>query len=463
MKKAVAFIIIALFAISPVLALYLEFPTERDEATLIIDLNEPASFVANITNKGSSGNIQFYNLLGFRMLPSSSVSISSGETKEIKLDIYAPENFAQRGFYLFQYFIKNQNGEQQERDMLLKIVELKDAFEIGAQEFDPESTSVDIYIFNKEKFNFEKINAKFKSAFFEIDKEFSLASNSKQEFTIKLDKESYNKLRAGFYTMTAEIEVKEKTTEVQGTLKFIEKNIVTDKSNEYGLFVNTYTISKTNEGNVVSNAEVQVKKNIISRLFTTITPAPDSTTRKGFIVYYDWGRDLNPGETLNIKVRTNWFFPFIIILFVVIIVIFTKRSAGTDIELRKRVNFVRAKGGEFALKVSLTVQAKKHIEKVNVIDRLPPLVKVYERFGAEKPVRINEKTKRIEYNFDSLEAGEVRIISYIIYSKVGVLGKFALPSATAVFESNGKVKEAYSNRAFFVAEQKVGKEGEDEF
>ena len=194
MKKAVAFIIIALFAISPVLALYLEFPTERDEATLIIDLNEPASFVANITNKGSSGNIQFYNLLGFRMLPSSSVSISSGETKEIKLDIYAPENFAQRGFYLFQYFIKNQNGEQQERDMLLKIVELKDAFEIGAQEFDPESTSVDIYIFNKEKFNFEKINAKFKSAFFEIDKEFSLASNSKQEFTIKLDKESYKLL-----------------------------------------------------------------------------------------------------------------------------------------------------------------------------------------------------------------------------------------------------------------------------
>jgi len=121
--------------------------------------------------------------------------------------------------------------------------------------------------------------------------------------------------------------------------------------------------------------------------------------------------------------------------------------------LRKKISFVRAKGGEFALKVSIFVEAKKYVERVNVIDRLPPLVKVHERFGAEQPTRVNEATKRIEWNFEKLEAGEMRTLTYIIYSKVGVLGKFALPTATAVYEKDGEIHETESNKAFFIAEQ----------
>lgn len=81
------------------------------------------------------------------------------------------------------------------------------------------------------------------------------------------------------------------------------------------------------------------------------------------------------------------------------------------------------------------------------------MVKIYERFGAEKPTRINEKDRRIEWNFEKLESGETRVISYIIYSKIGVLGRFALPSATAIYEHEGNISEAQSNRAFFLAEQ----------
>ena len=47
----------------------------------------------------------------------------------------------------------------------------------------------------------------------------------------------------------------------------------------------------------------------------------------------------------------------------------------------------------------------------------------------------------------------MRVLSYVIYSKVGVLGRFALPPATALYEMQGKVEESQSNRAFFVAEQ----------
>ena len=89
-----------------------------------------------------------------------------------------------------------------------------------------------------------------------------------------------------------------------------------------------------------------------------------------------------------------------------------------------------------------------------MIYKLPSIVRIYERFGGEQPSKVNEKTRRIEWNFEKMDEGEVRTISYIIYSKVGVLGKFTLPTATAIYERDGKICEDYSNRAYFIAEEK---------
>jgi len=141
-------------------------------------------------------------------------------------------------------------------------------------------------------------------------------------------------------------------------------------------------------------------------------------------------------------------------LFIIAIIILAKKYSATDLILRKRVAFVKTKGGEFALKISIFVNSKKHLERVNVIDRIPPLVKIYQKFGVEKPSRINEKNGRIEWELNDLESGESRVLSYIIYSKVGIMGKFALPEATAIYEKEGEVHESSSNKAFFMAEQK---------
>lgn len=46
-------------------------------------------------------------------------------------------------------------------------------------------------------------------------------------------------------------------------------------------------------------------------------------------------------------------------------------------------------------------------------------------------------------------------MSYIIFSKIGVLGRFALPSASAIYEKDGEINETESNKAFFMAEQRV--------
>ena len=147
-------------------------------------------------------------------------------------------------------------------------------------------------------------------------------------------------------------------------------------------------------------------------------------------------------------------FPLLVVFFIGAIVLFAVQMSKTNLVMRKKVSFVRAKGGEFALKVSVFVNAKKYIERVTITDRIPYMVKLHERFGVEQPKRFSEKDRKIEWEFEKLETGEVRVLSYIIYSKVGVLGKFALPPATAVYDREGEIHESQSNKAFFLAEQR---------
>jgi hypothetical protein len=378
----------------------------------------------------------------------------------LELIIYPRDNFDYRGFYTLEYFIKGGSGETQKEELTLKVINLKDAFEIGSGELLPETNSLEVFIHNQVNFDFEKVEIKFKSAFFEFEEDFSLGAFEKKTFSVNLNKEDFKKLMAGFYTLNGEVTVEGKKADVEGIIKFVEKDILETTKKDYGLIINTQIIEKKNEGNVIVESETIIKKNILSRLFTSLSPEPSIVERSGFAVYYTWNEKVNPGETLQITVRTNWLLPLLIIFFIIIIVFFTKQYSKTNLSLRKRVSFVRAKGGEFALKVTIFVNAKSHVERVSVVDRLPPMVKIYEKFGNERPSRINEKTRRIEWELNDLDVGETRVLSYVIYSKVGVMGKFALPGATALYERNGEIHETESNKAFFVTEQR-GKDAEE--
>ena len=99
--------------------------------------------------------------------------------------------------------------------------------------------------------------------------------------------------------------------------------------------------------------------------------------------------------------------------------------------------------------VTAAETAKKYLERIKIVDKIPHLVKLYERFGAIEPDKIDTNNRRIEWNIESLNKQEERIFTYIIYSKIGVVGRFELPEAKAVYEKEGKVKHATSNRSFY--------------
>ncbi len=459
MKKILVVLLVGILILPAVAAINLNIEKLSENEVMIADLNKPATFDLKITNLGASDDFIFYSFFGSEMYPKGTVHINNGETKNVQVQIY-PSEGAGKGFVTFEYFIRGNDKSEIVKKLTVKIIDLADAFEVGSGELDPQTNSLEVYIHNKVNFNFEQINATFSSPFFEFDESFSLGPNERKNFEVQLNKENFKKLMAGFYTLRVKMHVEDKEANVEGIIKFVEKNIVTTTKKEYGFILNTKIIKKVNEGNSLEYSETVIKKNIISRLFTSFNTEPDYVDRNGLSVYYTWNREVKPGETLEIIIRTNWLLPLLMILLIVVIVILVKKYSKRNIVLKKKVSFVRAKGGEFALKVTLFVHAKKYIENVNVTDRLPALVKIYERFGGDKPLRVNEKARTIEWHFEKLEAGEARILSYIIYSKVGVLGKFALPSATAIYEKEGKIRESQSNQAFFVAEQRSRDENE---
>ncbi len=454
MKKIFLLVMIMFLFVFPLIsAINLEIEEETSDVAMIKDLSRPAVFDLEIANKGEGDYFMFYNFFGSDMFPKGTVPIGMGETKNVKVEIYPRDDLKQEGRIKFDIFIKGQGGNEMSYPLMINVIELKDAFEVGAEEFNPESNTISVYIKNTANFNFKDIKINFKSPFFNFEKTVSLIPYQKENFEVTLNKEDFRSLMAGFYTLNAEITVEDEKADVEGVIRFSEKDIVTSSQNEYGIIVYTKRISKVNEGNTISKSSTTLKKSIISRLFTTFSPEPEIVERKGLLVYYTWEKELKPGEKLEIVVKTNWLLPLLAVLLVIAVVILTKQFSKTNLSLKKKVTFVKAKGGEFALKVSVIVTARKFVERVNVIERLPLLSKLHERFGGEMPKKIDEKNKRIEWYFDKLQEGESRIVSYIIYSKVGVIGKFALPTATAIYERDGELHEAESNHAFFLADQ----------
>lgn len=453
MKKHILIILGILILLPFVLAIDISIEKQSSNEVMIVDVGEPVLIDLKVTNNGLPDKFLFYTFFGQGLEPADRVEMGEDEVKIIQLKIFPRSDYAQRGFTTFEYFIQAMDKSQTSEKITINLIDLEQAFEIGSQEIDPESNTITIYLKNKVNVQFDKLKVNFNSAFFKLDQEFILNANEKKSFEINLDNADFNELVAGFYTLEADITYNDVVANLETQIKFVEKDLLTTTKEDYGFIINTKLIQKQNKGNMVAESSTTIKKNIISRLFTTFNPEPSKVERQGFNVYYTWNQQVNPGETLEIKVRTNWILPLIILILILAILIIVKKYSEKDLILRKRITFIRAKGGEFALKVRIFVKARRYLEKISIIDRLPPLVKIYEKFVNEKPSKINEAKKRLEWNFEKLEEGETRVLSYIIYSKVGILGKFAVPSTTGIYEKQGKIKETNSNKVYFMAEQ----------
>ncbi|MFA5174546.1 MAG: hypothetical protein WC438_05185 [Candidatus Pacearchaeota archaeon] len=440
-----------LFLVNIVSAINLDISSEAIQNSVITDLNEPATFKLTLINLGETDTFEIYSLVGVNIEPDAPFILESGGKKELTIKLM-PQNSiieSRKGYFTFEYKIKNSKNEVQEEQLTMNIIDLSQSITIIPSPINPNSDKITLDVKNNLNYDFKDIKINPVSAFFEYESTISLKPKETKQIEIELDKSKAISLVAGNYLLNTKIEFQGKKANIESMIKYLEQEGIETEESEEGILIDRIEITKTNVGNVPKKIKIVLEKNLISYLITTFNEVPQ-TQFSGFTVRYTWEKELIPNQEFKLIVKTNWFLPLIIIALAIILYILIRRYVESDLILTKRVSFVKTKGGEFALKVTLKAKAKAFIERVHVIEKLPHLVKLYEKFGAITPDKVDEKNKRIEWNIDSLNKDEERIFSYIIYSKIGVVGKFELPSAKAVYEKEGKIKEVESNRSFFI-------------
>jgi hypothetical protein len=375
----------------------------------------------------------------------------------IEVKAYPSKELREReGSLTFQYQIKHSNGVYQD-NIEAKIVSINQAIQIKPFNLKPGEANVIVEIRNTQNTNIEEMSITLDSQFFKKQQVVSFKPYESKNITIALDADKIKKINAGPYIVTAEISLGKAYVKITGVLNYLERQGTSIKTDNTGFIVRSTNTIKTNEGNVVVQDSIEAQRDIISRLFTSYSVSPTAVERKGLMVKYLWTHELKPGDSWNVSVTTNYTLPFLLILLVVMISSLVSIYSRTNVSVAKSVSFVRTKGGEFALKVRLSVRAKNHVDNIQLIDRLPGVTQLYEKYGT-RPDKIDAQTKRLFWNIPKLQAGEERSFSYIIYSKINPMGRFELPAAAALYEKDGKMHEVLSNRAFFASETVRGED-----
>jgi hypothetical protein len=457
MKKRalLSILVITLINILTISAINLDISSKPISDAFIVELDQPAKYELTIRNLGENDTNPFeiYTIVGIDIIPKT-FEVKPGETKILTINLIPQETIKEHRNipFRFEYKIKDSNNELQKQTLSMSIINLESTFSIQNQNLDPKSETTTINIKNNVIHNFTDINLRITSAFFDYSKIISLEPKQEKRIIVPIDREKLKILGAGDYLTNVQLTVNGKTTNLESQIKFLEQEGVEKKVNHEGFLIKRSEFYRKNTGNIRKSVTMITEKNILSSIFTFTEIKPTKTEINGLTKIYTWEKELIPNEELKIIVKTNWLIPIIIIIIIFFIFYFTRKSAYSHINLIKKVTFVKTKGGQFALKVTLKIKAKDHVEKIQIIDRLPPLVKLYEKFGLIKPDKIDNQNKRLEWNIESLNKEETRIFTYIIYSKIGVVGRFELPDAKAVYEKDKKIKEVYSNKSFYINE-----------
>jgi len=458
-RKGTSFIMISIFvslvSLTGVFAIDLNVEAFPVSNSFIVDLNEPATFDLVIENLGDSNSFEVFTSIGIDILPNTTFYIDSGTSKKIRI-FAIPQKALQskKGFFTFQYLIRNSVSEIQRETLTINIIDLDSVFRIIPGNMNPNSEVVIVSIKNTISRDFDNINIKMTSAFFDYEEKLSLNGFEIKEIEIPVNIEKIKGLAAGSYLVNSVIEVDGKSANKEAILKFLEQEDIDFDEFFSGLIKREQTVVRHNVGNVEKEIIITVERDLISSLFVNFNIAPSYSSFEGFKRVYVWEREIVPNEELKIVIVTNWFYPIFIILLIGGLIFLRRKYIANDLILKKKVSFVRTKGGQFALKIMLRVKSKKFVERISIVDKLPPLVELYNKFGAVSPDEIDLKNRRLKWEIESLNEGEERIFSYIIYSKIGVVGRFELPSARAIYEREGKIKEVDSNRSFFINEGK---------
>lgn len=425
---------------------------KRERGSVIIaELDNPAAFELVIQNAGAAEDAEIYTLTGVSMTPRGTFEIPNGASV-LNVQAFVPANQRRvTGPYIFEYQIKGQRSGIIRDNLAVTIVNLKDTLSLETASFRPNTEQVRLVVRNRQNTNLDNIRLKLSSEFFTSEQTLSLKPQESTVITLPIERARAKALTAGKYVVKGNIGLESASATIEGILDYLEEKDIAIVTRTSGFLVRTNEITRTNAGNVPVSDSIEGTRDILTRLFTSHSREPLVAERNALSVDYLWQKELQPGESWTLVTTTNYTFPFLLLLLVIACVSLVHRYSRTQVVAHKQVTHVRTKNGQFAVKVQVAVKARTNVRNIQVIERVPGMMKLYSKFGTQ-PHKLEAATRRLFWNIEHLRAGETRVISYILYSNVRVVGRLELPPALIVFEHGNALHEVPSNRAFFLAE-----------
>ncbi len=218
------------------------------------------------------------------------------------------------------------------------------------------------------------------------------------------------------------------------------------------IFSSVKEIVIMNGANTIAEEQYKEKFSKFERLFTLVKPRPNNILKEGNKYVYIWDINLEPLESYEIRIIKTYRGFLITIFGLLILIGLVYYWFGKEIEITKKVLTTRKeKDGISNFKILLNIKnkSKRPLYNVKILDKLPHLIKPLRDFGTLKPTSIKKTRAGIAliWNLPLLSKKEEIVISYKVESKLPIVGRFLLSTATAKYRNkHGRIVKSYSNK-----------------
>jgi len=429
------------------------FEIEKNKVTDVItseDTGIPAHYSLTISNPEHFDEIfSLYSILTIDILPKESFNIGASDERTISVLMYPSQKVKERcgfGECMIQYYIKGSSSGTVTDIFEIKVIPLSKIINATLPEVVVyDSKILPITIENKENIDFENISLDVESDFVRSTEELSLAPKTKKTIGVELDSAKLKAVKAGTHTLKLNFNINNCSYVVDKQIEVSEyEYVTTTETLKRSFFGYTKTITKKNEGNAPQLVTLEVDQNRIEGAFTGYSIDAAEKQALGNTVTSEWQRQLEPGESLTVEMKTNYAAPVLLLGALIIGSTAFYMQRRPRVVVRKKAYKVRTKDGTLALKILLLVKnVGNEVGDVRCTDYVPKMTELHDRFGDAQPDAIDKN--KLQWNFGSMMPDESKAVSYIVYSKVAPLGMNFPKAVVSYTDYRGKGHYTFSN------------------
>jgi hypothetical protein len=425
---------------------------------IVRELSIPAVYDLAIKNNGEGDVFSIGTLLDVLIYPKETFTLGTDETKTVTVKLFPRPSEKNRyyGDWSFNYFIKGDSTGMFYDNIMIRILTLKDVISVNTPaSINSKDSAFSFTVMNNENLTLD-MKMTVDSTLIGYTDNFTLLPMESKEISVPTDSEKLSK-EAGTYNLLITFLVNNEA-ELKVTKDLIlESDTRTnlDVSTQSSTFSEKTTFKKSNVGNTPVIADLSANRTILQSMITTLSVKPDSVSREGGNYIYGWSRKLNPGESYTVVMTTNYALPWIILLIIIACYLIVRQAIKKPIKIKKKAYRVKTNTGQFAAKVVLIIKnTGKDVSNAKIIEPLPAFTELLQdRFGTIKPSEV--KKHSVIWDFPVIAAKEELILSYIVFSKVSVLGNIEVAPTISTYETGkGIMKESKSNKIFILTAEK---------